>query len=374
MEKSGDGGSRGISGQEKSAVRVCVMCGRRKGDRMLGCAETDCPVAFHVKCYPREPKFDQSGKFYCPYCSYKRKTAKVEELKKKATQAILVLSDTVDVVGADRGKKRQKQSDASVSIRENQGNVPVSPEKQASATASGNGNQGNVPVSMEKQANATSSGKENQGNVPVSPEKLANASASGNENQGNVGASLEKQVNASSPRNENQGNDAVSPEKQADASASRNENQDNDVVSPEKAGSTAGKGPCLEKEVPDADRSSHGKQSPKEEKYVVISKPRRKRLKWTLQEEEILEEGVWKFSDKETKSVPWRKILEFGSGTFHSTRTPMDLKDKWKNMLRKNMMDKSLGKGPVEDENGEIERIQGSPENGGEDAGVREER
>lgn len=33
--------------------------------------------------------------------------------------------------------------------------------------------------------------------------------------------------------------------------------------------------------------------------------------------------------------MPWVKILEFGSHVFDNTRTPVDLKDKWRNITAK---------------------------------------
>lgn len=49
----------------------------------------------------------------------------------------------------------------------------------------------------------------------------------------------------------------------------------------------------------------------------------------------MLQEGVQKFSTMVNKNLPWRKILEFGRHVFDGTRTPADLKDKWRNILVK---------------------------------------
>ena len=49
----------------------------------------------------------------------------------------------------------------------------------------------------------------------------------------------------------------------------------------------------------------------------------------------LLQEGVQKFSATGDKNLPWRKILEFGRHVFDGTRTPVDLKDKWRKMLAK---------------------------------------
>lgn len=67
----------------------------------------------------------------------------------------------------------------------------------------------------------------------------------------------------------------------------------------------------------------------------MVPSPRRKKLHWENDEEEMLREGVQKYSRRGNKVIPWRKILEFGRHVFHDTRTPVDLKDKWRNMLAK---------------------------------------
>uniref|UniRef100_A0A7N2N727 Myb-like domain-containing protein n=1 Tax=Quercus lobata TaxID=97700 RepID=A0A7N2N727_QUELO len=62
---------------------------------------------------------------------------------------------------------------------------------------------------------------------------------------------------------------------------------------------------------------------------------KRKRLLWTAEEENMLKEGVHHVSASAKKNVPWRKILELGRHIFHKSRTPEDLKDKWRTMLAK---------------------------------------
>ncbi|EEF52755.1 hypothetical protein RCOM_1598630 [Ricinus communis] len=62
---------------------------------------------------------------------------------------------------------------------------------------------------------------------------------------------------------------------------------------------------------------------------------KRKRLHWKPEEEEMLREGVQKFSTTVNKNLPWKKILEFGHHVFDGSRTPADLKDKWRNIVAK---------------------------------------
>ncbi|KAG4950232.1 hypothetical protein JHK84_043659 [Glycine max] len=75
------------------------------------------------------------------------------------------------------------------------------------------------------------------------------------------------------------------------------------------------------------------RQQPQRMKQSSLTAKRR-RLLWTAEEEKVLKEGVSKFST-ENQNIPWRKILEFGCRVFDKTRTPVDLKDKWKNIISK---------------------------------------
>ncbi|XP_010452274.1 PREDICTED: transcriptional regulator ATRX [Camelina sativa] len=67
-----------------------------------------------------------------------------------------------------------------------------------------------------------------------------------------------------------------------------------------------------------------------------FKKDQRRRLFWTFEEEEMLKVGVEKFAAEAKKNMPWRKILEMGEKVFDETRTPADLKDKWRNMVKMN--------------------------------------
>ncbi|KDP36896.1 hypothetical protein JCGZ_08187 [Jatropha curcas] len=83
------------------------------------------------------------------------------------------------------------------------------------------------------------------------------------------------------------------------------------------------------------DRSRPTQVSAKKLTKMPFSHEKRKRLLWRPEEEEMLREGVQKFSSKVNKNLPWRKILEFGRHVFDASRSPSDLKDKWRNLLAK---------------------------------------
>ncbi|KAF3445152.1 hypothetical protein FNV43_RR14845 [Rhamnella rubrinervis] len=81
--------------------------------------------------------------------------------------------------------------------------------------------------------------------------------------------------------------------------------------------------------------SKKSRDSGKQLMDINLPDSKRKRFTWTAEEEDKLKEGVEKFSTTVNKNIPWRKILEFGSGVFNGTRTPADLKDKWRNLTPK---------------------------------------
>lgn len=65
---------------------------------------------------------------------------------------------------------------------------------------------------------------------------------------------------------------------------------------------------------------------------TIFPNVKRKRTPWTAEEEEMLKEGVGRFSTKVNKNLPWKKILDFGRHVFHWTRTPEHLRNKWRNL------------------------------------------
>lgn len=85
--------------------RVCISCD--EGGKVLVCSERDCPITVHGKCICIEPKFDDNGNFYCPYCWLKRALAEVQEMRNKALAAKKNLSSFLDkrVITSDNQAK-----------------------------------------------------------------------------------------------------------------------------------------------------------------------------------------------------------------------------------------------------------------------------
>ncbi|XP_047939025.1 caldesmon-like isoform X2 [Salvia hispanica] len=64
------------------------------------------------------------------------------------------------------------------------------------------------------------------------------------------------------------------------------------------------------------------------EKSDTFSSGKRRKVVWMEEEDEALKEGAKKYMDEE--KIPWKKILE-ESSKFDPTRTPNDLKNRWRN-------------------------------------------
>lgn len=104
-----------------------------------------------------------------------------------------------------------------------------------------------------------------------------------------------------------------------------------EVVSPRNGSSEPGITITNQGKATLAEMSRQQRQSPRKLPKPPLPNVKR-RLRWSPEEEEILKEGVQLFSSNANKNIPWRKILEYGCRVFNPSRTPVDLKDKWKNI------------------------------------------
>lgn len=49
----------------------------------------------------------------------------------------------------------------------------------------------------------------------------------------------------------------------------------------------------------------------------------------------LVQEAIYEFGKKSQGNISWIKILEYGRHLFHESRQPKDLKEKWKNLMKK---------------------------------------
>nr|XP_004304663.2 PREDICTED: uncharacterized protein LOC101308008 [Fragaria vesca subsp. vesca] len=189
-------------------IEKCLTCGGGDGDdgmKVVACSVIGCPIGIHEECMSSNSEIDDKGRFYCPYCAYKRALLRKMKLRKKRDPHAKGGSDIPQL----------NQTDKVTEVLSETRKVPDS-----------------------------------------NPTEKAGSSAE--------------------PRN-----------------------------------------------VP---------ESGSEDLLFRISK--RRKVNWTAAELEMLEAGIQIFSAQVKKNLPWRRILELGRDIFHETRTPDNLKDKWKVLCR----------------------------------------
>ncbi|WJX32741.1 hypothetical protein P8452_21031 [Trifolium repens] len=276
----------------------CITC-NKTGGALLVCTQTDCPITVHFNCIGSEPNFDDSGNFFCPYCSYKQAWKKTRELREKAVRAKNALSSFLD-----KGQTVHKDKE----------NPPVEPVRPESVLDHVNRNEHEPEVSGsekgKKQNDNDNDEDEDKGNVSESVSSVSETKDS----DSSFCISVKKGRANAKPKVASVKKPVLPKRKAADAD-----------------GGGGGGDDGGEEEEVTSSRSTISRRKEVKKHYLFTGK--RRKLFWTAEEEKALKEGVLKFST-ENRNIPWRKILEFGCRVFDSTRTPVDLKDKWRNLMK----------------------------------------
>ncbi|KAF7833289.1 protein CHROMATIN REMODELING 4-like isoform X1 [Senna tora] len=399
--------------------KICVSC--NEGGEVLVCSERDCPITLHAKCFCIEPKFDDMGNFYCPYCCFKRALAEAQEFRKKAMTAKKDLcsffrqnistSDKMGQKDMETERKDLKElpvvgNGISLDHCNGQGNdsvhsqhlKKVRDQQNEMERVTTSANQHEIEVEDESHANPqkvntsdsrprhyreekapmrngedfdvhniskTLKTRSNEGKEGIEPEDLRYDNET-------VYASIIKDAKPLSAfcfggytdvhslditlTRVKPGEKLSHNELKVSAngsSASESNASDSETLSMKKSHVEKGvQRPEYSRRVSSVSKSLllkndiEGKSAcyKNEEfsgpymqscsKNLTSHSAKRKRLNWTTDEENTLKEGVLRFS-VENRNIPWRKILEFGCDVFDNNRTPVDLKDKWKNMTSK---------------------------------------
>ncbi|XVE78257.1 hypothetical protein DITRI_Ditri13aG0129900 [Diplodiscus trichospermus] len=388
----------------------CISC-NRGGGQVLVCSENGCPVAMHKVCMNCEPKFDDMGKFYCPYCWYKQKLARTKDLRRKAVLAKKELSNFC--LKKDGGIEEKKEDETefmkAASVSTMAGKI------NSVDCENGLNDDGNETIhyNLEETLGVESINKEKSdleshsktrgldnvgGDERIEEEDIENASDSEDdgedrwhiqrsnpsileivkdtfhlstkENSDTEGVSEEKQGkrvkeesllpnavgntmalvtrNATSKVSAIESFEFVSPDLDIETLLVHQKcfRRTSQKARPQKVDSS--KNPSFQsitgakdKKMNQQGNATTGKhsvqcqESSKQLMIPVLDTAKRRRLYWRAEEEDMLKEGVRRFSTTMNKNIPWRKILEFGHHVFDTTRTPVDLKDKWKNITAK---------------------------------------
>ncbi|KAI4318896.1 hypothetical protein MLD38_032552 [Melastoma candidum] len=287
----------------------CLTCG--EGGRLLGCSENSCPVAYHERCL--NYKLDELGSFYCNYCIYKQMVEEVQKLRRKATCAKRKLSTFSDL-GKDEqgGKKLEEERPQGLGSRECPCSGNDSKDNNVKEVDSDGLHQESELVNQLHEDGTGSDDllagyKRNKQKLePVSGPTVASSSRGlGDETSGKIQNS-----------EETAGPLVLVPR-----------------VMPQPLRALSS-GKLVECDFLADQRNAH-LCNPRNRMEETAPGVKRKRSNWSSEEEEMLKEGVRLFQSNDKKNLPWRKIREYGRPVFCETRTPSDLKDKWKTMTRR---------------------------------------
>ncbi|KAL1201520.1 hypothetical protein V5N11_002720 [Cardamine amara subsp. amara] len=298
---------RGGSSMEPLNFDSCIVC-EISDKRVSRCSGIDCFLSFHRECLYAElgSSSEHLENPYCPYCWLKILALKSNSLREKTVGAENAVFKYLDK------EMKSRDEDTTLAGDENGNQEQYSMDRAAENF-------------QDAEDNETAKDAGNKGDV--SPFLSMHESFSGKEQD-------QVQQNEK-PRRRRRRLIEINTDSETSSKESSNERNGEDVT--EKitlsAQVTSPSGMMKNKQRQPTATTKVVVAKPKTVRDISFFKDQRRKLYWTLEEEEMLKVGVEKFAAEAKKNMPWRKILEMGEKVFHETRTPSDLKDKWRNMV-----------------------------------------
>ncbi|PON91695.1 GAMYB transcription factor [Trema orientale] len=327
---------------------LCMKC--NETGSLLVCSTNNCQLVVHEKCGGSLARFDNKGNFYCPFCAYSLAIMEYLEAKKRSSLAnkelaafICMSSEHQPEESVERLNMEKPLSSGGTA---NEDILGQNHEEQLGGTEKNEGNQLELKVNEDNDhqcQNVILDGQE----VEISALRNNTVNLECTEKREKEGEERIVGECPSARRFEGQENEV--PGESDNVAA---ENTDVVIVNQGKADVgiqqqvlkdqdiDAGKRPVYDNSEGTSETDDYESISNyhigirKRENcctYPATPQTRRKKVPWTLEEEQKLKEGVQKFSDE--RNI-WKKILEFGSNVFMKGRTTVNLKDKWRTMCK----------------------------------------
>ncbi|CAN6475642.1 unnamed protein product [Victoria cruziana] len=262
----------------------CIKC--NEGGNLLSCDGIGCPISVHSSCLGSSVNFDNNGKFYCPYCTYRVAVAAYRVAKEKVS---LARKELLSFMRTDMTDRQQEKG-------------PMHKMQLHSAQEAVTNHVGSENGAIKKQRTDCL--------LPKVGDSRSFCEGAENDNDDHVNGNKE----------------ARRPEQTAEFLDDVDKAEENTVESHKEAS-----------ETPSSKLRVSRRRPAKRYANSMFPCVRRKKLPWTKEEEDALKEGVEKFSGVAGSGYPWTKILEYGRHVYHKTRTPIDLKDKWRNIQRREL-------------------------------------
>ncbi|KAL0737837.1 hypothetical protein Bca4012_014047 [Brassica carinata] len=306
----------------------CIVCDI-SDEGVSRCSGTGCLLWFHGECLnPDLGSGEDLAKTYCPYCWFKFLAMRHESVREKAVAAEREVSkylsketkskvhsvDGTDVLrdqefrgekGVCSSEKEQLQVEQD-SDRSREEDMPLTEE-----------------IDYQPQENTEKfqdAGEEDKDD----DEETTNVQTASAGGKGDVSGKEQDHIQQNEIPRRRRRRQLILSDSEISSDESTNERNGEDV--------TSRSGTMKNQHIKHSSATKVVKSTTARE-TMYFERDQRKRLFWTPEEEEMLRVGVKKFSAEARKNMPWRKILEMGEEVFHETRTPADLKDKWRNMM-----------------------------------------
>ncbi|GER29555.1 PHD finger protein 21A [Striga asiatica] len=328
-------------------TKFCVKC--NLGEQLLVCGSDSCPLVIHQSCLDSDADFDPTEEFYCQFCAYSRAISKYMETKK-----ILFCLGTQNGSGK-QSRKLYKANENNLDQDDGRKVVAStntqSPEegRQSFKSQKASGEQQRPAVEIDISLRKSTSGQVIEGRGR-------------SEKRADIGS---KRGTLHSPETDlPHGNKSSRSSQSTDVEETSEQENENSWASKNFVRVRKQKTkPIMEgmrvhcphyKLIQWKKILEHGagvfhqcrstvdlknkwrnlcKATPKSS-HPAIPQLRRKRIPWTIEEEEKLKEGMRVHCSPHDKLIPWQKILEYGAGVFHQCRSTVDLKDKWRNLCK----------------------------------------
>ncbi|XP_022641593.1 uncharacterized protein LOC106772532 isoform X3 [Vigna radiata var. radiata] len=370
---------------EPNEKNLCMKC--NQGGQLLACKTTTCPMMVHENCLGAFAQFDAKGDFFCPFCTYSHTISEYIEAKKEASLARKELA-----IFISKGKMSQAAESLLNEFRTQEHcfsrksseyqHIHVKNNKDEQLTKCGDNREDHVDEHANEANNLLFGRSQQQTHISCTYSSFREKE---NISNGSVELLREEKI-GQMPNAENitgvRGEENKVPTDHVDGLVGDtciNEKENIALVNKSNAGYESPQETAKQLDTDGATESVCEHNTGKEEmsenesekhrisrysmryrKHKMQCKPeaspaflanqlRRKYIPWTAEEEEMLRHSssmyffcfhnnslrVQKFGFDDPKK--WKNILAFGSHVFQKVgkrRTPIDLKDKWKNMCK----------------------------------------
>ncbi|KAG8388740.1 hypothetical protein BUALT_Bualt02G0156700 [Buddleja alternifolia] len=289
-------------------LNLCMKC--NKSGKLLVCSSNSCSIVIHESCLGVAASFDTSGKFYCPFCAYSRAISKYTAIRKKSA---LARKDLATFFCSGTRKESKRLSCKPCNENRDFAKKPSNHQcrKKLEYEHAGPSTLNSGSTSKDKQEGRKTRQASQSPRVHGQHHKAARAIRKSLGDMSDKHAEIRSKKGVLCP-----------PEK--------------DLRHESKCSPSTKSAEASEEEREHVFVSKYFTRVKKERKYSYPAIPllRRKNLPWTRTEEEKLREAMQKICGPHDKVIPWKKILEFGAGTFDKSRNTIDLKDKWRNVCK----------------------------------------